>query len=194
MNRFFQVLLIVSSIGFSWLGMMILHEIGHVFHALVSGGNVVQVVLCPWEFSRTDVFPNPYPLFVAWGGAIWGVLMPISAWVVTKVAAPSHSYLAAFFAGFCCVANGAYIGAGSIVRAGDAGDMLRNGAAHWELLVYGLMAVAIGLHLWNGLGTHFGLGDSQGRVERRAAIITAIALTVVFAGQVVWTLAAFGGD
>jgi hypothetical protein len=188
MNRLYQVLLIVSSIGFSWMAMMILHEVGHVFHALLSGGVVVQVVLCPWEFSRTDVSPNPFPLFVAWGGAVWGVLLPIAAWIVTRTAARSYSYLAMFFAGFCCIANGAYIGAGSIVQAGDAGDMLRSGAAYWGLVVYGLVTVSMGLYLWNRLGIHFGLAASDGRVDRRAAIAMAIALAAVLAVEVVWTL------
>ncbi len=188
MNRSFQVLLIVSAVGFSWTAMTILHEIGHVFHAVLSGGNVVQVALSPWEFSRTDVLPNPSPLFVAWGGAVWGVLVPIAAWIVTRTTARSHSYLAAFFAGFCCIANGAYIGAGSIVQEGDAGDMLRNGAALWVLIVYGIAAVATGLRLWNGLGTHFGLGDGKARVERQTAVVVTIAFVAVVAGEVVWTL------
>lgn len=168
--------------------MTILHEIGHVFHAVLSGGNVVRVALSPWEFSRTDVLPNPSPLFVAWGGAVWGVLVPIAAWIVARTTARSHSYLAAFFAGFCCIANGAYIGAGSIVQEGDAGDMLRNGAALWVLIVYGITAVALGLYLWNGLGTHFGLGDGKARVERQTAVVVTIAFVAVVAGEVVWTL------
>jgi len=175
--------------------MMIVHEVGHVLHALLSGGNVVQVVLCPWEFSRTDVSPNPRPLFVAWGGAIWGVLIPLGAWIATKTALRSYSYLAAFFAGFCCVANGAYISAGSIAQAGDAGDMLRNGAAYWQLVSYGLVAMVVGLSLWNGLGPHYGLGDNQVRVDRRTAVAVAVAFAAVFAGEVAWTLCQpFSGD
>ncbi len=188
MNRFFQVLLIGSLIGFSWMAMMIVHEIGHVLHALVSGGTVVQLVLSPWEFSRTDVSPNPCPLFVAWGGAVWGVLIPIVVWAIVKIVARPHSHLAAFFGGFCCVANGAYIGAGAILQAGDAGDMLRSGAASWTLITYGILVVSAGLYLWNGLGPHFGLGASGGRIDRRTAIVMAIALTVVFVGEVVWTM------
>lgn len=188
MNRFFQVLLVGSLIGFSWMAMMIVHEIGHAFHALVSGGRVVQVVLSPWEFTRTDVSPNPYPLFVAWGGAVWGVLLPIAVWVITKAVVRPHAYLAAFFAGFCCIANGAYIGAGSIVQAGDAADMLRHGATPWVLVAYGILSFAAGLYLWNGLGPHFGLGASGGPVDKRTANVMAIALVVVFVGEVVWSI------
>ncbi|MBL7041797.1 MAG: hypothetical protein ISR77_24395 [Pirellulaceae bacterium] len=188
MNRFYQVLLIVTSVGFSWLAMMIVHEIGHVLHALLSGGYVTRVVLSPWEFSRTDVSPNPSPLFVAWGGAAWGVLLPIAIWSFTRIVARSYSYLAAFFAGFCCVVNGAYIGAGTIVHAGDAGDMLRYGAAYWQLVLYGLVATASGFYLWNGLGSYFGLGKGNGEVDKSATIAMVIACITVLLAEVAWTL------
>ncbi|HYW78763.1 MAG TPA: hypothetical protein VE890_04265, partial [Thermoguttaceae bacterium] len=73
-GRFFQVLLIVAATGFSWLMMMVLHEAGHVLHAWLSGGHVVRVVLDPLSFSRTDVLPNPHPLWVVVGGPLWGCL------------------------------------------------------------------------------------------------------------------------
>ena len=56
--------LIVATGALSWLAMMIVHEFGHVLHAWFSGANVVKVVLHPLAISRTDVAPNPHPLFV----------------------------------------------------------------------------------------------------------------------------------
>jgi hypothetical protein len=186
MERFYQVVLILATVVSSWLAMMVAHELGHVIHALISGGVVIKVVLCPWEFSRTDVSPNPAPLFVAWGGAIWGVLLPMLLWLAARLAVASFSYLTAFFAGFCCVANGAYIGVGSVGGAGDAGDLLRHGAAHWHLLLYGVTAVALGLWIWNGLGPRFGLGVSEGRVDRRASVAMAIAVAAILIGEIAW--------
>ena len=61
MNRFFQVLLIASTIGFSWLAMMAVHEFGHVLHLWVTGGTVDNVILHPLEISRTDPGKNPWP-------------------------------------------------------------------------------------------------------------------------------------
>src|SRR5262249_25255242 len=113
MTRLFQVLLIVSTILFSWLAMMAVHECGHVLHAWLSGGTVQQVVLHPLDISRTDVWPNPYPLFVAWGGAIWGCVIPLLVLAGVRGLRWPYWYLAAFFAGFCLIANGAYLGAGS---------------------------------------------------------------------------------
>ena len=49
MNRFFQILLISSTLAFSWLGMMAVHELGHVTHLALSGGTVEKVVLHPLE-------------------------------------------------------------------------------------------------------------------------------------------------
>jgi len=187
MERLYQVVLILATVIFSWLAMMVVHEVGHVIHALLSGGVVAKVVLCPWEFTRTDVSPNPAPLFVAWGGAIWGVVIPIALWLVARMVVSSYAYLMAFFAGSCCVANGAYIGVGSVGGAGDAGDLLRHGAVHWQLLVYGVTTVAVGLCFWNGLGPRFGLGESKGRIHRRAALAMAIAAAVILIGEIVWT-------
>ena len=36
-DRFFQILLVVSTIVFSWLGMMVVHEFGHVLHIWLTG-------------------------------------------------------------------------------------------------------------------------------------------------------------
>jgi hypothetical protein len=91
------------------------------------------------------------------------------------------SFLFRFFAGFCIIANGAYIGAGSFGRIGDAGTMLRYGSRAWQLWVFGLVATALGLFLWNGLGCEFGFGEAKGRVSRGASIDCLIALLAVVA-------------
>jgi hypothetical protein len=178
-DRFFQFLLLVSLAAFSWLAMQAVHELGHVLHAGLSGGAVERVVLHPLDISRTDVSPNPHPLFVAWGGAAWGCLIPLALWAAMHWLARPHAYLAAWFAGFCLIANGAYLAGGSFLSGGgdDAGVLLANGAARWQLLVFGIPAVAAGLYLWHGLGPHFGLGPVRRKVDRRAAIGVSLALT-----------------
>lgn len=168
------MLLIASTIGLAWLAMMAIHEAGHVLHAWLSGGQVQRVVLHPLAISRTDVSPNPHPLLVAWGGAIWGVAIPLAVWLAGALLRWRYRYLLAFFAGFCCLANGLYLAAGSFTGAGDAGDLLRHGARQWQLIAFGVPLSMLGLWLWNGQGTHFGLGPAQGRVDRRAAIALAV--------------------
>src|SRR5262245_7849609 len=136
--RAWQVLMIASTLGLSWLLMMALHEFGHVLHAWISGGQVQRVALHPLSISRTDVSPNPHPRFVAWGGPVWGVALPLALLMAGARFAPTHRFLLAFFAGFCLLANGLYLGAGAIYPVGDAADLLRFGAARWQLLIFGI--------------------------------------------------------
>jgi len=94
------------------------------------------------------------------------------------------AYLVQFFAGFCLVANGCYIGVGSFGRIGDTGDMLAHGSPRWCLWLCGLATVPLGLYLWNGLGPHFGLGKATGEVDHRAAYASCGLLLVTLALEV----------
>ncbi len=59
MNRFHQLMFVVSILVLNWLARMAVHELGHVIGAIGSGGSVSRVVLHPLTISRTDVSPNP---------------------------------------------------------------------------------------------------------------------------------------
>jgi hypothetical protein len=141
--------------------MMAVHEAGHVVGAWATGGTVQHVELRPWRISRTDVIPNPSPLVVAWSGPMVGVILPLVGWSVAQVLPPPRKgerdrsvlILLRFFAGFCLIANGAYLAFGSIDSVGDAGDLLRNGAAAWQLWLFGAVCVPAGLWVWHGLGS-----------------------------------------
>ena len=65
--------------------------------------------------------------------------------------------VAQFFAGFCLIANGAYISLGWTDRVGDCGEMLRTGTPIWAMLAFGGITIPLGLYLWHGLGSikHF---------------------------------------
>src|SRR5262245_11944067 len=160
--------------------MQAVHEFGHVVGAWASGGRVERVVLHPLTISRTDLAVNPQPLVVVWAGPVVGVLLPLAGWAATR------SYLARFFAGFCLIANGAYIGGGSFDGVGDAGEMLRHGSPMWSLWVFGAAGVAVGLALWHRLGPHFGLGSANGHVSARAAWGCLAALVVTAAAGFLW--------
>lgn len=182
-RRLHQILLIGTFLPLCWLGMMAVHELGHVLAALVTGGHVERVVLHPLAFSRTDVFPNPAPLPVVWAGPVVGVLLPLALFVALKAGRCGWSFLPRFFAGFCLVANGAYVGAGAFGPAGNAADpgvMLQYGSPVWALGLFAAVSVPLGLWLWNGLGPDFGLGGAAGRVDRRAAYASCLALLLVF--------------
>ncbi len=86
-------------------------------------------------------------------------------WGIAQLARLPIWYLLRFFAGFCAIANGAYIGVGSFGGVGDAGDLVRHGAAAWHLWLFGAICVPAGVLLWHGLGGHFGFGEANGRVN-----------------------------
>src|SRR5689334_5558353 len=170
MSRLFQTLLIASTLVLSWLGMQAVHELGHVLGAWLGGETVNKVVLHPLTISRTDTSHDRHPLLVVWGGPILGSLLPLVVLGITRLIRSGVFYLFQFFAGFCLVANGAYVGVGSFAAVGDAGDLMRHGASRRTLTVFGLACMPLGLSLWNGLGPHYGLGRAGGEVDRGAAL------------------------
>ena len=176
MPRLFQCLLILPAFLLAWLLMQAVHELGHALAAWASGGTVERVVLHPLAISRADVEPNPHPLVVVWAGPIVGVVAPALLWGVAIALRSRIAWPARFFAGFCLLANGLYIGVGSFHGIGDAGEMLGNGSPHWTLWLFSLLAVPAGLALWNGLGSHFGIGRDAPAVDARTAIICTASL------------------
>lgn len=192
MKRQHQVLLIAAMLAFAWLAMQAVHELGHAAAAVLSGGRVAEVILYPTTISYTRLSANPHPLFVAWMGPIAGAVLPFAACIIARVFRLRRWYLLQFFAGFCLIANGAYLAFGSLGEIGDAGDILRHGTRLWLLWLFGVVTISIGLRLWNGLGPHFGLGASSGHVDRAAAyvmftmLVIITGLEVVFSSPAIW--------
>lgn len=180
-QRLAQVILITSTLIASWLAMMCIHEFGHVLHAWLTSGHVQRVVLHPLRFSRTDVSPNPCPLLVAIGGCLWGSLVPLLLWLTLRRIARVRgvAFLLRFFAGFCLLANGAYLASVLLTPVGDAGDLVQLGTPRWVLGVSGLAMSAIGLAMGNGLGPDFGLAGAGDRKKISTTSVT-IAVTCAF--------------
>ena len=86
------------------------------------------------------------------------------------------------------MANGGYLLGGAFLGGGgdDAGVILHSGGHVWQLVAFGLPAVAAGLYLWNGLGPHFGLGEARGKVDSKAAVGVAVALACVILVLLLW--------
>lgn len=168
----------------SWLGMMIVHELGHVLHAWLSGGMVSRIVLNPISFSRTDLSRNSAPLFVAWGGAVWGSAIPLSLWLTVR----RHplAFLVRFFAGFCLVANGLYLAVGAAMPVGDAEEMLRLGCPPVMLPIVGIPLAITGFTCWNGLGRSFETAACKPQSGALpAAAVAALSLAIL---MTMWTL------
>src|SRR5437899_8178546 len=155
MNRLYQVMLIGSIVLGSWLGMQAVHESGHVLGARFTGGRVARVVLSPLTISRTDLADNPRPLIVVWAGPAFGAVAPLLLWAIAALVRMRGAFVLRFFAGFCLLANGLYIGVGSFGRIGDCGDMLRHGSAPWHLWLFGAATAPTGLWLWHRQGPSF---------------------------------------
>jgi hypothetical protein len=174
--------LIGSTLLASWLGMQAVHEAGHVLGAKVTGGRVDAVCLHPLTISHTEFSENPAPLFVVWAGPIVGVVVPLLAWAIAAMARWSAAFLLRFFAGFCLIANGAYIAAGSLAEIGDAAVMLRNDSPNWLLWAFGIVTVPTGLALWHNQGRMFGLGPRPEPVRAGhvgVAVTTSVSLIMI---------------
>lgn len=164
-----------------------IHEFGHVVAAMLTGGEVERIVWRVDTFSRTDVSPNPHPLIVCWAGPLLGAALPLIA-----CAAFSRrrrvSPLWQFFAGFCLIANGSYLAAGSLDRAGDAGTLLEQGVPAWLLWICGGTASVAGLWLWHRMGGFAQLKTANVPTSRWVA--QAILLFVTVAMQFLFFAAA----
>ncbi len=178
MKRMNQVIFIASFIPFCWLAFMAIHELGHVLAAISTGGSVAKVIVHPLAISRTEISPNPHPSITVWAGPIIGVLLPLMIWALFWKFQWSGDYLARFFAGFCLIANGAYVGIGSFERIGDAGDMMKHGATIWFLWLFGIITVPTGFLIWHGLGPKFGMGESDGSVDERVVYVSLVLFAV----------------
>ena len=137
-----------------WFGMEAIHELGHVLAAWCSGATVERVVLLP--ISRTNTSGVEHPLFVYGAGAVFGAVFPVLLCLAVRLLRMRVAYLFRFFAGFCLIANGAYIGCDfSTVGPTDAGLMMEHGANRVVLVMFGLISVSGGLFLWHGLSKDF---------------------------------------
>ncbi len=182
------VLLIASTLALSWLAMQAVHELGHVAAAWQTGAHVAAVNLRPTSISYTLLTANPKPLVVAWAGPICGITLPLLAWLIARPLRLRGWYVLQFFAGFCLVANGAYLVGGTWYEMGDAGELIRHGTGRWLISLIGVPLAVAGLWLWNGLGPRFGLGKSPTAVDRAVTIVVislllaTVALELLFAG------------
>ena len=139
---------------FCWFGMQAFHECGHVLATWCSGATVERVEF--WPISRTDTENVRSPLLVHGAGAVFGAIFPMLIWGFVRLVRRETAYLFRFFAGFCLIANGAYIG-GDFSATGptDAGLLIEHGMSRWILVSFGVLCVSAGLFLWHGQSRFF---------------------------------------
>jgi hypothetical protein len=182
-QRFHQILLVSSILWLSWLTMMLVHESGHVMGALATGGRVRRVVWHPAVISRTDVQPNPHPLIEVWAGPLIGSLLPLAAAGVASLLRLRAAYLLWVMAGFCLIANGAYIGVGAFHPIGDAQELIAHGMPRWILAAFGAIALVAGFWIWHLVSPKLGFGRSpESTNPKHAYAIAGIAAIVTVLG------------
>lgn len=180
MQRLNQVIFVIALLSLCWFAMMAFHEFGHVLGAVLSGGTVERVVLHPLTISRTDVTPNPNPLTVVWLGPIVGCVLPlVAAALVSKRLAFARNTVM-FFAGFCLLANGAYIAVGAMDKVGDCGEMLKHGSPIWTLLLFGAVTIPAGLYIWHRIGSVKEFLADANAIDAKTAWSFLLAAAVVF--------------
>lgn len=135
----------------SFIAMEAVHEFGHVFHAWLTGTQVVDVSIPLLGFSATRVGAGNYETFIVAGGPTWGVAIPVLACGLAYFFAQNVPEPLKFFAGFCLIANGLYLALGCGLPATDAGKLVRMRFSIITLVGLGIFATAAGLLIWHRL-------------------------------------------
>jgi hypothetical protein len=181
--------LYAAAIGWlSWLLMQAVHELGHVLAAGITGATVERVVLHPLTISRTDVAGERFPLMIVWGGPVVGILVPLTAWWMVRQRPTVTAHAAGFFAGFCLIANGAYLAYGSFDGIGDAGELLSLGIPRWVMWLFGAVTIPAGFAIWHRLGNRLGFGEPTLSIRRRHVLIAWLIVTGVVIAEAALSL------
>ena len=125
-NRLYQILLIGTFLPLCWLPTKAVHELGHVACCLATGSAIPKVVLNPLTFSRTDSSGQCIRPCSSYGRARLSVsACPCCSWRSPRSPLRNGRAFSKFFAVLVWSPTVDTVGAGSLGRVGDAGDMIR---------------------------------------------------------------------
>ena len=115
------------------------------------------------------------------------MLLPLLAAGLARWRRWPAGYAFDLFAGFCLLANGAYVGLGAVDPLGDTERMLRHGTPAWLLAAAGTAAAAMGLWCWHRASPF--LKPPLGPPPVRHAQVAVVLATGVVLASACWTLA-----
>ena len=152
-------------------GSMLLHEFGHVIHLWVSGGTVAGVRVSPIDVSYVYKGDNPHPQFVAWGGPVWGAVLPAALVALACAARSRMTALALVLATFALVFNGGYLTVGAFQPGGDTAQLLQHGAPVWSLVAAGLPMLAAGVLVASRVPSALDIGHGRTTLVQSVLVV-----------------------
>jgi len=114
------------------------YEFGHALSVWLSGGSVRSWCGHPLQLSWTSFSRNPHPQLVAWGGPIWGALLPVVFSVSRDGFARRPLPLSCSSPALSDRQWAVHVG-GCIGLVVTGGRWWRSGAAPWELQLFGVV-------------------------------------------------------
>ncbi len=173
-KRVSQVVLVVCTLGTSWLGMQAVHELGHLVGAWMSQATVERVVLHPLTISRmmSDITHSHFwlsGLDQSWvrdsvhsvAGQLLGKLVQCVSAALLRRVLPRGQWL---------------LHRSRII--GSCRGLRRDASVRQSTLdavVVGSTMAPAGLWLWNGQSPYFGWGGDLGKIDPRAVRVSVIA-------------------
>ncbi len=144
-----RYLIFIVAALLSWWPFMVVHELGHIASGLINSATIEAIELRPWRLSYTMLSGSKRPLVDIWAGVVIGGYLPLVLLLVPTGRRIRKGLT--FFAGFCLIANGVYIGIGWLGPYGDTKEMMQMHTPVWVMIVFSLVSCTAGLWLWSFL-------------------------------------------
>ena len=161
----------LGTVVVAYNGSMLLHEFGHVVHLWSSGGTATRVFVSPIDVSYVYKGDNPHPQWVAWGGPVWGAILPLAVLGLAWATRTRLTSLALVLAVFALVFNGAYLSVGAFQPGGDTAQLLKHGAPVWSLVAVGVPMLGAGLALAPLAASAMDIGPGRTSMVQSLAVV-----------------------
>jgi hypothetical protein len=125
------------------------HELGHGLAVLIDGGQIQEYYLNPFSWSWNLGKNVNNPIFTAWGGVTFGLIIPLIPIIFLK---KTRSWLVKttiiITAGCAFLINGIYLLIGIFLKIGDGGELLQYGTPPVLIGLLGFLYLTISFIIW----------------------------------------------